>query len=210
MNGLVLPSGIRPEPMTRGRLTRRGLYARITAMPSPPEIGAPAQGLLRQPLSCSASRGGRKAPAATWEAGLSATGSGCIDPEDVPEPAEAPGMEMAQTAQGVTQDAPEWRISGNGKHYKINTETGEITKGNIGQTKWDSPSAQGSRRDKVEDAMREIANGRPEATVRGLRNDLEQYGGTNDVIIIRGDEKRGLYTSSSDTGATVSPRCSKR
>ena len=115
-------------------------------------------------------------------------------------------MEMAQTAQGVTQDAPEWRISGNGKHYKIDTETGEITKGNIGQTKWDSPSAQGSRRDKVEDAMREIANGRPEATVRGLRNDLEQYGGTNDVTIMRGDDKKGLIHIEQRHGiASVAP-----
>lgn len=90
-------------------------------------------------------------------------------------------------------DAKRWCTSENGKHFELDTETGEVTKGNVGQPEWDSPSAQGARRDKVEDAMREIANGKAEATVAGLRNDLEQYGGTNDVTIIRGDEKKGLF-----------------
>lgn len=89
-------------------------------------------------------------------------------------------------------DAEIWRTTANGKHFELDTETGEITRGNIGQGEWDSPSRQNSRRDKVEDAMLEIANGKPEATVSGLRNDLEQYGGTNDVTIIRGDSKKGL------------------
>ncbi len=89
-------------------------------------------------------------------------------------------------------DAEEWRTAKNGKKYQIDTETGEITRGNIGQSEWDSPSRQDARRDKVEDALREIANGRPESTISGLRNDLEQYGGTNDVTIIRGDSKKGL------------------
>lgn len=83
-----------------------------------------------------------------------------------------------------------WITTENGKH--IHFKDGEIDKGNIGQKDWDSPSAQGARRDKVENAMREIANGKAEATVPGLRNDLEQYGGTNDVTIIKGDAKKGL------------------
>ncbi len=77
-----------------------------------------------------------------------------------------------------------------GKHPR--DKSGRFGKGNLGQKEWDSPSEQNSRRDKMEDAMLEIANGKAEATVSGLRNDLEQYGGTNDVTIIRGDSKRGL------------------
>lgn len=83
-----------------------------------------------------------------------------------------------------------WVTTENGK--RIHFKNGEIDKGNIGQGEWDSPSAQRARRDKVADAMREIANGKAEATVPGLRNDLDQYGGTNDVTIIRGDAKKGL------------------
>lgn len=41
--------------------------------------------------------------------------------------------------------------------------------------------------------MQEIVNGAEEATVKDLRNDLEQYGGTNDVTFIYGDEKKGLF-----------------
>ncbi len=89
-------------------------------------------------------------------------------------------------------DARKWFTTSKGKHFQVQTETGEITKGNVGLAEWDSPSAQGARRDKVEDAMREIANGKAEAAVPGLRNDLEQFGGTNDVTIIRGNEKKGL------------------
>ena len=31
-------------------------------------------------------------------------------------------------------DAPEWRTSKKGKHFQIDTETGEIIKGNVGQS----------------------------------------------------------------------------
>lgn len=40
--------------------------------------------------------------------------------------------------------------------------------------------------------MNAIANGSKEATVPNLRDDLEQYGGTNDITFERGDEKSGL------------------
>ncbi|MCH5277767.1 MAG: hypothetical protein J1E80_08040 [Desulfovibrionaceae bacterium] len=93
---------------------------------------------------------------------------------------------------GMALDAHIWRTAKNGKRFQIDDETGEIVKGNVGQSEWDSEAGQASRRDKVEDAMREIANGRPESTIPGLRNDLEQYGGTNDVTIIKGDRKKGL------------------
>ncbi|MGE9986207.1 anti-CBASS protein Acb1 family protein [Desulfovibrio sp. SGI.169] len=129
-----------------------------------------------------------------------------IDPDDLPESAGMggempPGMEGGSELDDVDKagavydaalDARRWCRTEKGKHFELDTESGEITKGNIGQNEWDSPSAQGARRDKVEDAMREIANGKAEATVSSLRNDLEQYGGTNDVTIIRGDEKKGL------------------
>lgn len=129
-----------------------------------------------------------------------------IDPDDLPEGAGMggempPGMEdggelddvdKAGAVYDAALDARRWCTTEKGKHFELETESGEITKGNIGQNGWDSPSAQGARRDKVEDAIREIANGKPEATVEGLRNDLEQYGGTNDVTIIRGNEKKGL------------------
>ncbi|MDO4184624.1 MAG: hypothetical protein Q4D11_05250 [Rhodospirillales bacterium] len=41
--------------------------------------------------------------------------------------------------------------------------------------------------------MQKIVDGAEEATVKNLRNDLEQYGGTNDVTFIYGDEKKGLF-----------------
>ncbi len=128
-----------------------------------------------------------------------------IDPEalpdgdagDVPpgmegEPGDVEDVDKAGAVYDAALDAREWRTTAKGKHFELETETGEITKGNIGQGEWDSPAAQGARRDKVEHALREIASGNAEATVPGLRNDLEQYGGTNDVTIIRGDAKKGL------------------
>lgn len=140
-----------------------------------------------------------------------------IDPDDIPEGNPMPtgmeemtpyggGMEPGKNndvddvdkagavydAALLGEDDEEWRTAKNGKHFEVDTETGKITKGNLGQKDWDSPAKQDARRDKVEDAMREIANGKPEATVPALRNDLEQYGGTNDVTIIRGNEKKGL------------------
>ncbi len=89
-------------------------------------------------------------------------------------------------------DAKEWRTAKNGKKYQIDTETGEIIRGNLGPDNWNSPAQQNARREKVEDAMLEIANGKSEATMPGLRHDLKQYGGTNDVTIIKGDNKKGL------------------
>jgi hypothetical protein len=44
----------------------------------------------------------------------------------------------------------------------------------------------------VKNALQQIANGADEATVTDLRDDLEQYGGTNDFTFIYGDEKKGL------------------
>ena len=44
----------------------------------------------------------------------------------------------------------------------------------------------------VKAALERIASGSSEETVRNLRNDLEQYGGTNDVTFVFGDEKKGI------------------
>lgn len=44
----------------------------------------------------------------------------------------------------------------------------------------------------VKAALQKIADGAEEATVENLRNDLEQYGGTNDVTFIYGNNKKGL------------------
>lgn len=131
----------------------------------------------------------RKTLAAAPDSGFADIDPGAVPGDGEPDPPDSPDP----TAHDAACDGEKvWRTSKNGKHFEVDTETGEITRGNIGQTEWDSPSAQDARRDKVEDAMREIANGKAEATVADLRNDLEQYGGTNDVTIIRGDKKKGL------------------
>ena len=44
----------------------------------------------------------------------------------------------------------------------------------------------------VKNALQKIADGSEEETVADLRNDLEQYGGTNDVTFIFGDNKKGI------------------
>lgn len=44
----------------------------------------------------------------------------------------------------------------------------------------------------VKAALQKIADGAEEATVENLRNDLERYGGTNDVTFIYGNDKKGL------------------
>lgn len=44
----------------------------------------------------------------------------------------------------------------------------------------------------VKSALKKIADGSSEETVENLRDDLEQYGGTNDVTFVFGDDKKGL------------------
>ena len=41
-------------------------------------------------------------------------------------------------------------------------------------------------------ALKKIADGSEEETVKDLRNDLEQYGGTNDVTFVFGNDKKGI------------------
>jgi hypothetical protein len=45
----------------------------------------------------------------------------------------------------------------------------------------------------INTAITDIANGAEEATAKGIRPDLAQYGGNGDVTFIWGDEKKGLY-----------------
>ncbi|MBR5599417.1 MAG: hypothetical protein IKW39_05185, partial [Alphaproteobacteria bacterium] len=45
----------------------------------------------------------------------------------------------------------------------------------------------------VKSALQKIANGSEEETVVNLRDDLEQFGGTNDVTFIYGNDKKGIY-----------------
>lgn len=48
------------------------------------------------------------------------------------------------------------------------------------------------KRKQIKNALKEIANGKEEVTLPKLRNDLEQYGGTNDVTLVRGNKKEGI------------------
>ena len=101
-------------------------------------------------------------------------------------------VDKAGAVYDAAWDEDVWRTAENGKRYQIDTETGEIKKGNVGQKSWNSEQKQHERRDRMEDALREIANGRPESTIPHLRKDLERYGGTNDVTIVKGDARKGL------------------
>ena len=55
----------------------------------------------------------------------------------------------------------------------------------------------------IKEAIADIVNGNEEATVDGLRPDLEQYGGTSDVTFLWGDEKKGIQHIGEKRGAEV-------
>lgn len=46
---------------------------------------------------------------------------------------------------------------------------------------------------KIISALQKIVNGSEEETVSGLRNDLAQYGGTDEITFYWGNEKKGIY-----------------
>lgn len=48
------------------------------------------------------------------------------------------------------------------------------------------------KKQKIKNALQEIANGKEEVTLPKLRDDLEQYGGTNDITLIKGNKKEGI------------------
>ncbi len=55
----------------------------------------------------------------------------------------------------------------------------------------------------LSNAVNEIVNGADEAIISDARSDLTQYGGSNDVKIIWGDKKKGLYHIGYRRGADV-------
>ena len=57
----------------------------------------------------------------------------------------------------------------------------------------------------IEKALFEIAAGADEAVVPNLRDDLEQFGGTNDVTLVKGDKKKGLIHIAERHGAETVP-----
>ena len=50
-----------------------------------------------------------------------------------------------------------------------------------------------NRKNVILDALRKIVEGSEEETIPNLRNDLEQYGGTNNITLIWGNEKKGIF-----------------
>lgn len=54
-----------------------------------------------------------------------------------------------------------------------------------------SPKTSQKAKDVV-NALKKIADGSEEETVKNLRNDLEQYGGTNDITFVFGNDKKGI------------------
>ncbi len=48
------------------------------------------------------------------------------------------------------------------------------------------------KKQKIKNALQEIADGKEEVTLPKLRDDLEQYGGTNDITLIKGNKKEGI------------------
>ena len=61
------------------------------------------------------------------------------------------------------------------------------------------------KRQAVNQAIEKIANGSEEETIPNLRNDLEQFGGTNDVTLVRGDKGKGLEHIAARRGAETIP-----
>ena len=52
--------------------------------------------------------------------------------------------------------------------------------------------------EQIIDALIKIANGEEEVTLSNIRNDLEDYGGTNDITLIYGNEKKVSTISHTD------------
>lgn len=187
---------------TRGGATTNQLAEKIVALKI---IGArrACQG-PGQPL-----RGHRHRGSARRRRGAAFSGKEA-GPGGPDSPGDVDGAGNTGAVHDGALDAREWCTTERGKHFEVETETGETTEGNIGQEEWDSLVAQEARREKVAGAMRQIGNGKEEVVLPALRNDLEQYGGTNDMTIIRGDGKKDWFTSGGATGAPALPRCSKR
>ncbi len=59
---------------------------------------------------------------------------------------------------------------------------------------------------KTTKSLQEIVNGAEEATVKDLRNDLTQYGGTNDITFVWGNKKKGIVHIATDHSVDVLPK----
>lgn len=85
----------------------------------------------------------------------------------------------------VNLNTPNTVISGN-----VSTGTG----GAVGR-KIEKEADVSEKKKQIKNALREIANGKEEVTLLKLRNDLEQYGGTNDVTLTGAIKKKGYCIS---------------
>lgn len=86
-------------------------------------------------------------------------------------------------------DKEKW-ITINGTHIPVG-EGGNL-QGKVGN-KIEQEAEISQKRQDVKNALQEIANGKEEeVTLPKLRNDLEKYGGTNDVTLIKGNKKEGI------------------
>ncbi|MDE5681023.1 MAG: hypothetical protein K2I05_01565, partial [Mailhella sp.] len=85
-------------------------------------------------------------------------------------------------------DKQEW-ITVNGACVPLD-KNGDL-QGSVGR-KIEKDTDVSEKKKQIKNALQEIADGKEEVTLNKLRNDLEQYGGTNDVTLIRGNKKEGI------------------
>lgn len=103
---------------------------------------------------------------------------------------DAQVKENAQLAESVTNTGAEERYSENSEDaISVSKKPNDVKRF------YQSGLAENTRKKarEVKDALQKIADGAEEATVKNLRDDLETYGGTNDVTFVYGDEKKGLF-----------------
>lgn len=101
------------------------------------------------------------------------------------------GKQRFTTAQdaGVIGKIIRW-ITVKGAHIPIGKNGKPV--GKVGEKISRHENVQTIRKNKVLKALEQISNGLDQVTIPLLRDDLEQYGGTNDVTIYKGTKKYGL------------------
>ncbi|MDR0905774.1 MAG: DUF1073 domain-containing protein [Oscillospiraceae bacterium] len=67
-------------------------------------------------------------------------------------------------------------------------------------------SSSAEKHKQVENAIERLSAGESEVTISNLRDDLERYGGTNDITLIQGDKKKGLVHIEERHGAETVPK----
>ena len=85
-------------------------------------------------------------------------------------------------------DKQEW-ITVNGACVPLD-KNGDL-QGTVGR-KIEKDTDVSEKKKQIKNALQEIADGKEEVTLNKLRNDLEQYGGTNDITLIKGNKKEGI------------------